>query len=143
MNNSPSTTLDTKVAILEERINVYEQMMGKIDSAIEKISETNQTISKMLAVHEERLGQSGKSDAIIISMIEDVKKNITTEYSELNTKVNQLEIKVGDLFKFRWQVAAVTVTIVFVSTIFSQLAGGILTNHNSDTTIQEQITTKK
>ena len=78
MYNPPSTTLDTKVAILEERLNVYEQMMGRIDSAIEKISETNQNISKMLAVHEERLGQSVKSDAIIISMIEDVKKNITS-----------------------------------------------------------------
>jgi hypothetical protein len=143
MYNPPSTTLDTKVAILEERLNVYEQMMGKIDSAIEKISETNQNISKMLAVHEERLGQSGKSDIIIISMIEDVKKNITSEYLELNTKVTDLEVKVEDLFKFRWQVVGVIVTTVVVATIISQLAGGILTFTNSDTTIQEQINTKK
>jgi len=143
MYNPPSTTLDTKVAILEERLNVYEQMMGRIDSAIEKISETNQTISKMLAVHEERLGQSGKSDAIIISMIEDVKKNITSEYLELDTKVNGLEVKVDDLFKFRWQVVGVIVTTVVVATIVSQLAGGILTFTDSDTTMQEQINTKK
>lgn len=143
MYNPPSTTLDTKVAILEERLNVYEQMMGRIDSAIEKISETNQNISKMLAVHEERLGQSGKSDAIIISMIEDVKKNITSEYLELDTKVNGLEVKVDDLFKFRWQVVGVIVTTVVVATIVSQLAGGILTFTDSDTTMQEQINTKK
>ena len=143
MYNPPSTTLDTKVAILEERLNVYEQMMGRIDSAIEKISETNQNISKMLAVHEERLGQSGKSDTIIISMIEDVKKNITSEYLQLDTKVNGLEVKVDDLFKFRWQVVGVIVTTVVVATIVSQLAGGILTFTDSDTTMQEQINTKK
>lgn len=143
MYNPPSTTLDTKVAILEERLNVYEQMMGRIDSAIEKISETNQNISKMLAVHEERLGQSGKSDTIIISMIEDVKKNITYEYLQLDTKVNGLEVKVDDLFKFRWQVVGVIVTTVVVATIVSQLAGGILTFTDSDTTMQEQINTKK
>jgi hypothetical protein len=143
MYNPPSTTLDTKVAILEERLNVYEQMMGRIDSAIEKISETNQTISKMLAVHEERLGQSGKSDAIIISMIEDVKKNITSEYLELDNKVSDLEVKVDDLFKFRWQVVGVIVTTVVVATIVSQLAGGILTFANYDTTIPEQINTTK
>jgi hypothetical protein len=143
MYNPPSTTLDTKVAILEERLNVYEQMMGRIDSAIEKISETNQTISKMLAVHEERLGQSGKSDAIIISMIEDVKKNITSEYLELDNKVSDLEVKVEDLFKFRWQVVGVIVTTVVVATIVSQLAGGILTFANYDTTIPEQINMKK
>jgi hypothetical protein len=143
MYNPPSTTLDTKVAILEERLNVYEQMMGRIDSAIEKISETNQTISKMLAVHEERLGQSGKSDAIIISMIEDVKKNITSEYLELDNKVSDLEVKVDDLFKFRWQVVGVIVTTVVVATIVSQLAGGILTFANYDTTIPEQINMKK
>ena len=143
MYNPPSTTLDTKVAILEERLNVYEQMMGRIDSAIEKISETNQNISKMLAVHEERLGQSGKSDTIIISMIEDVKKNITSEYLQLDTKVNGLEVKVDDLFKFRWQVVGVIVTTVVVATIVSQLAGGILTFTDSDTTMQEQINMKK
>jgi hypothetical protein len=118
-------------------------MMGRIDSAIEKISETNQNISKMLAVHEERLGQSGKSDTIIISMIEDVKKNITSEYLQLDTKVNGLEVKVDDLFKFRWQVVGVIVTTVVVATIVSQLAGGILTFTDSDTTMQEQINMKK
>lgn len=138
-----STHLDTKVAVLEERLNVYEQMMGRIDSAIEKISETNQNISKMLAVHEERIEQSGKSDAIIMTMIDDVKKNGTKEHLELRLKVDELERKVEDLFKFRWQAVGVIITTVVVATIFSQLAGGILTPGSTSATIQEKITTRK
>jgi hypothetical protein len=76
-------------------------------------------------------------------MIEDVKKNITSEYLELDNKVSDLEVKVDDLFKFRWQVVGVIVTTVVVATIVSQLAGGILTFANYDTTIPEQINTTK
>ena len=141
--NIQSTHLDTKVAVLEERLNVYEQMMSKIDSAIEKISETNQNISKMLAVHEERLEQSGKSDTVIMNMINDVKKNGTKEHLELKSKVDELEKKVEDLFKFRWQAAGVIITSVVVATIVSQLAGGILTPGSTSATIQERITTQK
>jgi hypothetical protein len=141
--NIQSTHLDTKVAVLEERLNVYEQMMSRIDSAIEKISETNQNISKMLAVHEEKIEQSGKSDAIIMTMINDVKKNGTKEHLELKSKVDELEKKVEDLFKFRWQAAGVIVTAVVVATIVSQLAGGILTPRSTSATIQERITTQE
>jgi hypothetical protein len=141
--NIQSTHLDTKVAVLEERLNVYEQMMSRIDSAIEKISETNQNISKMLAVHEEKIEQSGKSDAIIMTMINDVKKNGTKEHLELKSKVDKLEKKVEDLFKFRWQAAGVIVTAVVVATIVSQLAGGILTPRSTSATIQERITTQE
>jgi hypothetical protein len=34
---NPSST-ETKIALLEERINVYEQMMERIDTAIQKIA---------------------------------------------------------------------------------------------------------
>ena len=141
--NIQSTHLDTKVAVLEERLNVYEQMMSRIDSAIEKISETNQNISKMLAVHEEKIEQSGKSDTIIMTMINDVKKNGTKEHLELKSKVDELEKKVEDLFKFRWQAAGVIVTAVVLATIVSSLAGGILTPGSTPATIQERITTQR
>jgi membrane protease subunit (stomatin/prohibitin family) len=141
--NIQSTHLDTKVAVLEERLNVYEQMMSRIDSAIEKISETNQNISKMLAIHEERIEQSAKSDAVIMNMINDAKKNGTKEHLELKSKVDELEKKVEDLFKFKWQAIGVIITSVAVATIISQLAGGILTPRSTSATIQERITTQR
>ena len=46
---------ETKIARLEERIHVYEQMMERIDTAIQKIGETSQNISQMLAIHNEKI----------------------------------------------------------------------------------------
>lgn len=112
MFQSPNT--QTKIALLEERLNVYEQMMKKIESAIEKIGETSQTISKMLAIHEERIDQTSKSDEIIIKMVNEVKKSNTEEHKEVLTRVNDMEKIVEDLLKFRWQVAAISGAVVLL-----------------------------
>jgi len=68
---NPSST-ETKIALLEERINVYEQMMERIDTAIQKIGETSQNISQMLAIHNEKIEQCNRTDNIIVKMIEDL-----------------------------------------------------------------------
>ena len=78
-----------------------------------------------------------------MTMINDVKKNGTKEHLELKSQVDELEKKVEDLFKFRWQAAGVIITSVVVATIVSQLAGGILTPGSTSATIQERITTQK
>ena len=89
-------------------------MMRKIESAIEKIGETSQTISKMLAIHEERLEQTSKSDEVIISMVHDIKKSNTEEHKHVIERVEEVEKTVGDLLKFRWQVAAISGAVVLV-----------------------------
>lgn len=89
-------------------------MMRKIESAIEKISETSQTISKMLAIHEERLEQTSKADEVIISMVHDIKKSNTEEHKNVIERVEEVEKTVGDLLKFRWQVAAISGAVVLV-----------------------------
>ena len=70
-----NTSVDTKVAVLEQKVNTYEQMMYKIEDAIHAISETNQNISKMLAVHDERLEQVMRSDEVIIKMLAEQKNH--------------------------------------------------------------------
>lgn len=69
------TSTDTKVAVLEEKVSIYEKVMSRIEDAIFAISETSQGISKMLAIHEERLEQAVRSDEVIIKMIDDLQKN--------------------------------------------------------------------
>ena len=43
---------EVKVAILEEKLQNFEAVVSKLDSAIEKIAEVNNNVSRMLAVHE-------------------------------------------------------------------------------------------
>ena len=78
-----------QIAVLQERFKAHEQIIDKVDTAIQTLSETNQNICKMLAVHDERLDQCNKDD------------------TELCKKVEDIEGKVDNLYKFRWQIGGV------------------------------------
>ena len=56
---------ETKIAVLEERLTSYEVMMKKIDEAIQIMGKTSQSISKMLAVHEEKLEHNNKNGELM------------------------------------------------------------------------------
>ena len=46
---------EIKVAILEQKLEDLKDIIIKIDDAIEKMSEVNSNVSRMLAVHEQRI----------------------------------------------------------------------------------------
>jgi exonuclease VII small subunit len=125
----PSSSTETKIALLEERINVYEQMMQRIDTAIQKIGETSQNISQMLAIHNEKIEQSNKTDNIIVKMIEDIKVSSKEQHEamskELGERIEKVEEKVEGISKFRWQVlgglAVVAIFIKFAPPMLSFL----------------------
>jgi methyl-accepting chemotaxis protein len=130
MFNQNSSSPETKIAVLEERLSVYEQMISRIDAAIEKISETNQNISKMLAVHTEKIEQAVKTDNLIVSMIEEVKISSKEQHDliseELGERIEKLELKVENISKIKWMVVGMGTLTALVVTILSQLAGGII-----------------
>jgi chromosome segregation ATPase len=118
----PPSSTETKIAILEERITAYEQMMERIDTAIQKIGETSQNISQMLAVHNEKIEQCNRTDNLIVSMIEDIKRSSKEQHDEisreLGERIEKVEVKVEGLSKFRWQIGGiVAVTVVLLGLI--------------------------
>ena len=125
----PPSSTETKIALLEERINVYEQMMQRIDTAIQKIGETSQNISQMLAIHNEKIEQCNRTDNIIVNMIEDIKKSSKEQHDEISRKlgerIDKVEEKVEGISKFRWQVlgglAVIAIFVKFVPPIMSFL----------------------
>lgn len=104
-NDSP------KLEILESKLNIYEnlsrEMLDKLESAVEKISESNNRIALILAKHDERIDQNAKSDQLIIKMIEEVKASNTVEHKSVISRLESVERTVDDLMKFRWQAAAI------------------------------------
>jgi len=56
-----------KVAVLEERLENFETLVNRLDSAIEKIAEVNNNVSRMLAVHEERISKQETKFCLIKS----------------------------------------------------------------------------
>ena len=91
---SPTQTIETKVAILEEKIHTTDQLMQRIDSAIEKLSEVNANVTKMLIVHEEKINNNEKVDGILFTKIDQLKEKIDKDHNVVLTKLQGLEKKV-------------------------------------------------
>jgi len=111
----------SKLAVLESKLSIYEElsreMLSKLESAVEKISEGNSRIATILTKHDERIEQSMKTDELIIKMIEDVKEENKQDYSRVMTRLEKLESKVEDFVKFRWLLVG---GAIFLSFMFSQ-----------------------
>jgi hypothetical protein len=91
---TPSVPVETKVAILEEKLAVHEQMLSRIDTAIEKLSEVNSNVSKMLAVHEEKISSNEKVDNILFTKIDQLSSKMDSDHNIVLSKIQDLEKKV-------------------------------------------------
>ena len=91
---TPPAPLETKVAVLEERLAVHEQMMSRIEAVIEKLSEVNSNVSKMLAVHEEKIGSNEKIDNILFTKIDQLGSKMDSDHNIVLSKIQDLEKKV-------------------------------------------------
>ena len=91
---TPPAPLETKVAVLEERLAVHEQMMSRIETAIEKLSEVNSNVSKMLAVHEEKIDTNEKVDDILFTKIDQLGSKMDSDHNVVLSKIQDLEKKV-------------------------------------------------
>jgi len=113
----PDITQEIKIAVLEERIDVYEKMIGKIDSAIEKISENSQNISKMLAIHNEKIEQCNRLDGVILKIVDEMKTDSKEQHDEikieLGERIDIIEDKVDNLSQFRWKALGALGLITF------------------------------
>lgn len=109
-----NTATDTKIAVLEERLSSYEVMMRKIDEAIQVMTKTSQNISKMLAVHEEKIEHCNKVDDSIVKSIEDLRKENRDQHKEVEERITGLETKLDGFVKFRWMVVGAAVIVSFL-----------------------------
>lgn len=110
---NPNASADTKIAVLEERLSSYELMMNKIDEAIQLMGKTSQNISKMLAVHEERLEHCNKSDNHIEKLIEELKSENKDQHEAVSERIEKIETKLEEVIKFRWIIIGVFAVVSF------------------------------
>jgi len=108
-----NTSADTKIAVLEERLSAYESMMHKIDEAIQIMGKTSQNISKMLAVHDERIEQCHKADDYISRLIEELKIENRDQHEVVSERIEKIETKLEEFVKFRWVLVGVVAVVTF------------------------------
>lgn len=113
-----------KVAVLEQKLMDFSNVVSKIDDAITKLSDVNANITKMLAVHEERIEQCNKSDDLIIKMIDTLKLDNTKEHQEVVGRIEVIEKEVKEVGKIKWMTVGCGVLLTVLTAALSSLASG-------------------
>ena len=122
---------DPKVAVLESKLDMYEdlsrEMLAKLESAVEKISEGNNRIAQILTKHDERIEQTMKSDELIIKMIDEIKATEERNHEILHGRIDKLQVEIKAFSKFRWQVGGVLIVGALIIGAGSRIAPFFLT----------------
>lgn len=113
-----------KIAVLDQKLTDFANVVRKLDDAIEKLSEVNSNVIKMLAVHEERIEQCNKSDDLIVKMIEDVKKDNSRDHKNVMERVEKIESRVEEINKIKWMTVGCGALLVVLTGALASLASG-------------------
>ena len=133
---------DPKVAVLESKLDMYEdlsrEMLAKLESAVEKISEGNNRIAQILTKHDERIEQTMKSDELIIKMIDEIKATEERNHEILHGRIDKLQVEIKTFSKFRWQVGGVLIVGALIIGAGSRIAPFLLTPEPQQVIIERQ-----
>ena len=133
---------DSKVAQLETKLDIYEElsreMLAKLETAVDKISEGNARIAQILAKHDERIEQSIKSDELIIKMIDEMKVNSDKNTQIIHGRIDKIQEEIKSFSKFRWQIGGVLVVAALLIGAGSRVAPFFLTPSQAPVTIERQ-----
>ena len=84
---------EIKVAVLEEKLQNFESIVSKLDSAIEKLAEVNNNVSRMLAVHEERITKQEELDSVLFDKIDKLRDKMDRDHDLVTSRISLLERK--------------------------------------------------
>ena len=126
----PDTT-DIKVDIesLKKDIENMNTINGRIDTAIDKLTDVSTSIKSMLAVHEEKIARQEKIDEVIFDKLKDRADEISDVYRELKRDVemsekrllieikslkNDIGARVGELERYKWLILGGAIVIGWI-----------------------------
>jgi chromosome segregation ATPase len=124
-------TTDIKVQLesLRKDIENANSIQGRLDTAIDKLTDVSTSIKSMLAVHEEKIQRQEQIDEVIFNKLKDRADEIDNVYRDLQREINQVEKRVlveikslrndiggrvGVLEKWRWLIIGGAIVIGWV-----------------------------
>ena len=84
---------EVKVAVLETRLENFETLVSRLDAAIEKIAEVNNNVSRMLAVHEQRISKQEEIDEVLFDKIDKLRDKMDSDHDSVTKRLSLLEKK--------------------------------------------------
>ena len=112
-----NTEIKIDIESLRKDIENVNTINGRIDTAIDKLTDVSTSIKSMLAVHEEKITRQEKIDEIIFEKLKDRADEISDVYRELKRDVemsekrllieikslkNDIGARVGVLERYKW-----------------------------------------
>ena len=126
----PDTTeIKVDIESLRKDIENVNTINGRIDTAIDKLTDVSTSIKSMLAVHEEKITRQEKIDEVIFEKLKDRADEISDVYRELKKDVemsekrllieikslkNDIGARVGILEKYRWLIMGGAIVIGWI-----------------------------
>jgi hypothetical protein len=110
-----------KLAVLESKLNIYEdlsqQMLDKLEKAVGTISENSNKIAIILERHESRLDESERTDNLIIKMIDELKQTEEKNHQIIHDRIDRIQKKVDANQRFVVGAGAVLATLTVVAQV--------------------------
>ena len=125
--------LETEVQLLKRDIEDVKSIHGRLDVAIDKLTDVSNSIHRMLAVHEEKLARQEeelvKNEKEIKKEIQELHSRVTSNYKEIVTLISkhnsddierfhqlqrELSNRVGILEKWRWIIIGGSIVAGFI-----------------------------
>ena len=122
----------SKIEVVNQKVEDLKPLIHKMESAIEKLSELNTSVSRMLAVHEERLTKQEEIDNVLFTKIDQLRDKMDVDHNSVLSRIRTIERKM-------WSIAgALAVISVLVSPVGSRIITSTLTSPNSSVILDRQ-----
>ena len=107
-----------KLAVLESKLNIYEdlskEMLDKLEKAVGTISDNSNKVAIILERHEGRLDESERADKLILSMLEEMKERHEKDTEIIHGRITTIQKKVDTNARFAIGAGAVLATLVAI-----------------------------
>ena len=120
------------IAGLKKDVENMSSIHGRIDTAIDKLTDVSTSIKSMLAVHEEKISRQEQMDEVIFDKLKERAGEIDSVHKDLSKEIQQvekrllIEIKqlkldiggrVGILEKYKWLVLGGSIVIGWIISV--------------------------
>ena len=83
-----------KLAITHQKVEDLKPVILKLETAIEKLSELNTSVSRMLAVHEERISKQEEIDTVLFTKIDQLRDKMDVDHNSVLARIQSLDKKI-------------------------------------------------
>ena len=83
-----------KLAVLEEKLGNMVEVISRLDATIEKLSDLSVNVSRMLAVHEEKLDFARESAAETAREIDELEEKLDNKLAVQSNRIRTIEKRV-------------------------------------------------